>query len=1696
MKNYKSYSKKIISLLLSMVMILSAMPLTAITSSAASGESYLWPVPDSRFISSGYGMRNGVLHKGIDILNSKSGAIVATKSGVVKYAFTGCKNWNALSRGGCTCRAKGCPTSNFDLEHSPNYCNYGYGVGVVIDHLDGTYSGYGHMDYISVKKGQKVKQGDYLGKMGSRGLSSGTHLHFSISKGSWCEYNVNTNPSARNYIYSVGNYKVTAKSGASTNNSCPVTVSLDKNAAVTKWEYFLSTNKSAVSNINGTVNGNHKNTSNVDCKRPRDYTSTPKSQKSDKWTFTTFKGKALTPNTTYYYKATAYIYGKWYQSGVMSFKTANQKPGAPSIKMAKGSEMLGVGDTPTVLWSGASYADSYNLTVKNSSGSVVQSKTKLKGTTYVLGAIKEPGEYTVSISATNVAGTTNGNSASFTIKPNVNVTFYDTIAQTTIDKVSVAYGHGATAVKPPIHEGHTFSKWDRAFDKVTEDITVETVYDKNSYKVRFIDSFTNKVLKTDTVKYQESAEVFDATAPEGYNFAGWNKEVSSITADTDVYTVYKWADLEHPATVNITSIKRNTTKKGYDITVDIKNRIEEIQSGRLIVVLKSAEGVMLSTTESAAFALDSLENKTITQTVLYEAMASKVEVYVVNGYDTLGIISVPQSQNIDNSTSSEWSEWITYTGECPMKTGDGVVVETQVVSAATPDKQVYRYKIRETTTSYATSMSGYQRGSYTKTDKVTSTVRYVPSWYKGFDTNNALYKKYNVKPKTAVNNETQIVEINSTVDNGYIYWHWCRGTYTAGPIDRLVSSDKTSEYSKFHAFESTTKKSLESGRTTYKYSNANVCKDTFWWWGSTPGKAGVLTIKKQTYTTYKKKYNYYKISNYSDWIEYSGNVPVVKGGSAGTNKTYEVVETKTIPGVAENVYQYRYKTTSNPEILEPVVDEARKINISEKVSPNFAGKNATVWVYKYTQSSDFTNEYVGTTVVNEDGYININNVVLRDAPSVTSGDYTIVASIDGQNRAIQIGTIEAPKPEYTVTFLDYDGSIIGTPQKVTYGEKAIAPDVALLHIPEGRKFSGWSDSCVNVRSDMTIHPESESKVFTVAFVNWDVQTVSLHHYEYGSEITYAEEPESKDGYVAEWVIRNGDEYITLTEYIENGGVVTNDMVIETESKPIEYTITHIGIDDKKPANDIDDEIQIDEDAKIQSVTTGHKGDYIDFSDVQIEIEESEDYIFYGWLNVETGKYIDSTEINDDITLYPIFTFVNTTEAPVASIKTGEYEEAQTVELTCDTENSVIWYTLDGTDPKTSETAIEYTEPINITNSGILRFYAGAIASNDSEEVSEVYAINASGNTKYHIVSIYAKGLNEYFGGDPSVGLVKHNTRLSTELFESFEGYDFKALYYDYELTEEFYFESETVIESLPLYAVYEPKKYTVTFTDYDNSVISTQQITYLGSANIPESPVRDGYVFTGWNGDYSCITEDTVITAKYILAEEYVSIKLSRSRPLNISRGNSVDLKYTLSSDIGAGYEVLWKSDDPIVASVDENGKVTAVSPGQTQITVEIPYTGSSSSVTVNVTDSSDYSVVLVSGSSMKIDVNRYLRGLPLTENTVANVGKEFENENLSYINIQGETISENDLIGTGTIIRLMDGESVLDEVTAIMTGDFDGNGKIQTKDVSMISQHVLSLRDASEIQTIAVDANGDGTVNVRDCAMISRYLAGKESIK
>ncbi len=55
------------------------------------------------------------------------------------------------------------------------------GNSIVIDHGEGLFSVYFHLDKLSVKEGEIVERGQKIGEVGSTGFSTGPHLHFTMS---------------------------------------------------------------------------------------------------------------------------------------------------------------------------------------------------------------------------------------------------------------------------------------------------------------------------------------------------------------------------------------------------------------------------------------------------------------------------------------------------------------------------------------------------------------------------------------------------------------------------------------------------------------------------------------------------------------------------------------------------------------------------------------------------------------------------------------------------------------------------------------------------------------------------------------------------------------------------------------------------------------------------------------------------------------------------------------------------------------------------------------------------------------------------------------------------------------------------------------------------------------------------------------------------------------------------------------------------------------------------------------------------------------------------------------------------------------------------------------------------------------------------------------------------------------------------
>jgi murein DD-endopeptidase MepM/ murein hydrolase activator NlpD len=109
-----------------------------------SAAGLIWPVNGP--VVSGFGMRWGRMHEGIDIAVPYGSPIHAAASGRVIYA-----GW---------------------ME--------GYGNLTAIDHGRGLSTAYGHQSSIGVSVGQTVTQGQVIGYVGCTGHCFGPHLHFEV----------------------------------------------------------------------------------------------------------------------------------------------------------------------------------------------------------------------------------------------------------------------------------------------------------------------------------------------------------------------------------------------------------------------------------------------------------------------------------------------------------------------------------------------------------------------------------------------------------------------------------------------------------------------------------------------------------------------------------------------------------------------------------------------------------------------------------------------------------------------------------------------------------------------------------------------------------------------------------------------------------------------------------------------------------------------------------------------------------------------------------------------------------------------------------------------------------------------------------------------------------------------------------------------------------------------------------------------------------------------------------------------------------------------------------------------------------------------------------------------------------------------------------------------------------------------------
>ena len=271
--------------------------------------------------------------------------------------------------------------------------------------------------------------------------------------------------------------------------------------------------------------------------------------------------------------------------------------------------------------------------------------------------------------------------------------------------------------------------------------------------------------------------------------------------------------------------------------------------------------------------------------------------------------------------------------------------------------------------------------------------------------------------------------------------------------------------------------------------------------------------------------------------------------------------------------------------------------------------------------------------------------------------------------------------------------------------------------------------------------------------------------------------------------------------------------------------------------------------------------------------------------------------------------------------------------------------------------------------------------------------------------------------------------------------------------------------------VYSANTYTVTFKDWNGTVLKTQQVQYGGAATAPANPTRAGYTFTGWDKAFTNVTANLVVTAQYV-QNEPVSTPVPSDVPQIVveskttSAGSTVAVNISIANNPGfvtMGIQVAYDSNLTLL-SVSDTGLI----PGQmfsTEIENPQPLYWANPTATADCTVNGKIATL-----TFKVADN--------AEEGEYHIRVSYDYDNYDIYNQSGEAVQFATVNGTLT-------------VTDVVYGDVNGDGRVNNLDGMVLMRHLAKWPSypASMISPGA-DVNADGRINNLDGMILMRHLA------
>lgn len=235
--------------------------------------------------------------------------------------------------------------------------------------------------------------------------------------------------------------------------------------------------------------------------------------------------------------------------------------------------------------------------------------------------------------------------------------------------------------------------------------------------------------------------------------------------------------------------------------------------------------------------------------------------------------------------------------------------------------------------------------------------------------------------------------------------------------------------------------------------------------------------------------------------------------------------------------------------------------------------------------------------------------------------------------------------------------------------------------------------------------------------------------------------------------------------------------------------------------------------------------------------------------------------------------------------------------------------------------------------------------------------------------------------------------------------------------------------------------------------------------------------------------ENNVSASVNINVHTPVSDIILQEDEIYLQKGEEITVIPIIIPTDASNKNVSFKSLNTNIVTITNNGLVKAVSEGTTSIEVKSDDSAITKQIKITVLGKLEEADVEFS-EDLKISGN-IISGWDTKKLSVSDVTEKINTKfDIEIYNSIGKKLERNEIIGTGSKIRLLENGNVKMEYKIVIYGDVNGDGKINSIDLLVLQRHILEIEKLQGTFLIAgnINKNGKNPSSV-DSLLIQRHI-------